>query len=99
MRCQVFLQQPHKQSNYFTRNSILGASVILSLGNRAAWGTNVPDECLSVPTWGSYVDGGYNFASFDPNKPSQVIKRDKADAILNAGLPPIEDNGYVCPND
>ena len=77
----------------FTRNALVGSAVLLSLGNRAAWGQAVPDECLSLPTWNSYTPG-VGFASLSPNN---ADKLDKADNIYNKGVDLDTYPGYACP--
>ncbi len=82
----------------FTRNALAGGAVMLSLGNRAAWGQMV-DDCLSEPTWNSWVNGGDMFVSFDVNNPAQVEKDMKAKNIRAKGVWEREIQGvkYICP--
>ena len=83
----------------FTRNALVGGTVMLSLSNRAAWGQGMVDNCLSEPTWTSWVNGGDMFVSFDENNPAQVEKDLKAQNIRAAGVWEREVQGvtYICP--
>jgi len=80
----------------FTRNALIGGTVLLSLGNRAAWANAVPGECLSQETWTSYVTNNYTFASLQPGHGDRQMV---ADDILAAGTPPDTTThpGFVCP--
>lgn len=53
----------------FTRNAIAGSAVILSLGNRSAWGAKVdPANCMSVATLNSFNPNiAEGFASMPPD--------------------------------
>jgi len=58
----------------FTRGAVLGGAVVLSLGNRAAWSTEVP-VCLSANTLASaqnYLAAGGVHASMSPSTRSQI---------------------------
>ena len=82
----------------FTRNALAGGTVMLSLGNRAAWGQRV-DDSLSEPTWTSWVNGGEMFVSFDENNLAQVEKDANAQTIRAAGVLERDILGikYICP--
>ena len=41
----------------FTRQAIMGGAVLFSLGNRPAWGQDLPVGCISVATWASVAAG------------------------------------------
>ena len=88
-------QELNPSRRRFTRNGFIGSAVILSLGSRAAWGQTAGAECLSVATWGSYVDGGMEFASLQPGNQQ---KSDIADTIRDADFVDFESSpGYACP--
>ena len=55
-------QNPNRRR--FTRNAVVGSSVLLSLGNRAAWG--VTPGCMSVMTLNSFDANSGTFASLPP---------------------------------
>ena len=62
----------------FTRNAIVGSAVMLTLGNRAAWGDgtggDAPVQCVSTPTLLSYRAFGENFSSAHPQAMQDDIK-------------------------
>lgn len=72
---------------------------MLSLGNRSVWGQGMLDNCLSKPTWDSWVAGGDMFASLHPEDSSQAEKDLIAQNIRKAGPMDVEVQGmeYVCP--
>ena len=80
----------------FTRNAAVGGTVLLSLANRAAWGQDVPPECLSTDHWASYVDqGGAAVASATPGT---ADKAEAARLIESADCQDYESfPGNVCP--
>ena len=87
---------PASSRRRFTRNALVGSSVVLPLGNRPAWGQIDPlDGCLSVN----------HFASFDPvhvslgpNEPENDQKyQDFLNIVNNTGVDPDSPEGYVCP--
>jgi hypothetical protein len=88
---------PSATRRRFAKNAIVGSAVLLSLGNRTAWGRAVPEECLSMTTWDSFTDGGFAFASYDPNNASQSDKLTKANKIVADGLDDTSFPGYACP--
>ena len=79
----------------FTRNALVGGSVVLSLGNRSAWGQiGAPEGCLSVNHFASFDTG---IVSLGPNQPENDAKYDDFMTILNRGVDPESPEGYVCP--
>lgn len=82
----------------FTRNAIVGSSVLLSLTNRAAWGYTglYTGQCMSGPTWASFTGNGNAFASLQPDHlHSDEFGRDILE--LNASSTPIEGD-VSCPD-
>jgi hypothetical protein len=47
---------PEATRRRFARNAIAGSAVLLSLGNRAAWGQDI--TCVSTPTFESFAANG-----------------------------------------
>ena len=41
----------------FTRNALVGSAVLLTLGNRSAWGADVVKACISTNVLVSYANG------------------------------------------
>lgn len=53
----------------FTRNTVVGSAVLLSLGNRTAWGARNNDgTCLSASLLASFVAAGNTLGSFAPRQ-------------------------------
>ena len=69
-------QSPDSSRRRFTRNAVLGGAVLLSLGNRAAWGYtgNHVGECMSGPTLASFTLNGNQFASFNPAHDAELAQ-------------------------
>ncbi len=67
----------------FTRGAVLGGAVVLSLGNRAAWSTEVTPVCLSANTLASAVNYRAGLgASMSPVTQGQI---DEYDRLVQAG--------------
>mgnify|MGYP003703312193 CR=1 FL=1 len=76
-------QLPDANRRRFSRNAIMGSAVVLSLGNRAAWGQTI--GCMSVMTLESFnPDTG--FASAHPGRLGH--DEDLARQIHEIGAPP-----------
>jgi hypothetical protein len=58
----------------FTRNAIAGSAVLLSLGNRGAWGQVVNPNCMSVSTLNSFNPTRYPDRGFASQPPGGVNK-------------------------
>jgi hypothetical protein len=56
----------------FTRHSIVGSAVFLSLGNRAAWSKDNRDACMSTMLMESYLNFPAAFASSHPDLVDQA---------------------------
>jgi hypothetical protein len=55
------------QRRHFSRNALAGSAVLLSLGNRNAWGQTI--DCMSVATINSFDPATGMFASAPPGRP------------------------------
>jgi hypothetical protein len=88
---------PDPARRRFTRNALVGSAVIVSLGNRAAWGYtgNNVGACMSGPTLASFATNGNTFASFNPNH-DETVAQDIVDLLGNTG--PIGNRHSVCPD-
>jgi hypothetical protein len=58
-------QDPHRR--HFSRNALAGSAVLLSLGNRSAWGQTV--DCMSLTTINSFDPTTGMFASAPGGRP------------------------------
>ena len=63
----------------FTRNAVVGSAVLVSLGNRAAWGQDPGETCMSATILASFVANGNKFASMHPGHETGI-----AEEIVNA---------------
>ena len=66
----------------FTRGAVLGGAVVLSLGNRAAWSTEVAPVCLSANTLASaanYATGTH--ASMNPVNQAKIVEYRRLEAM------------------
>jgi hypothetical protein len=59
------LQDPNRR--HFSRTALAGSAVLLSLGNRSAWGQTI--DCMSVTTINSFDPTTGMFASAPAGKP------------------------------
>ena len=91
---------PNPTRRRFARQAIVGSTVLLSLGNRTAWGADwVTENCISQNTWLSYAPG-VGFASVNPGQVSKLTIAEDIDNGVSADrpkppgldIPP----GYVC---
>ncbi|CAA0123455.1 Uncharacterised protein [Halioglobus japonicus] len=60
-------QVPDPSRRRFSRSAIAGSAVLLSLGNRAAWGQTV--GCMSVATLNSFDPATQHFVSAPAGRP------------------------------
>ena len=77
-------QVPDPGRRRFSRSAIAGSAVLLSLGNRAAWGQTV--GCMSVATLNSFDPGTQNFVSAPAGRPEH--NEDLASEIHRISSPP-----------
>ena len=79
------LQDPSRRM--FSRGALAGSAVLLSLGNRAAWGQ--PIGCMSLTTLNSFDPGSQMFVS----APSGILRpdhnEDLAAELHRIGDPPL----------
>ena len=70
----------------FTRNALVGSAVLLTLGNRAAWGDPL-NVSISANLWASYVNGGQNInnASYSPEQKSDILQFESCLEDYNPG--------------
>jgi hypothetical protein len=76
------LQDPNRRR--FSRSALTGSAVVLSLGNRSAWGQTV--DCMSVTTINSFDPTTGMFASAPTGRPDH--NEDLAAEIHRISLPP-----------
>jgi hypothetical protein len=76
------LQDPNRRR--FSRSALTGSAVLLSLGNRSAWGQTV--DCMSVTTINSFDPTTGMFASAPAGRPGH--NEDLAAEIHRLSLPP-----------
>ena len=78
----------------FTRNVLVGSAVLLTLGNRAAWGAS--SACISPNVWASYTEGGTPLASFNPEQQADIIEYESHLSQAQPGNPQCEEGliGY-----
>jgi len=70
----------------FSRSALLGSAVLLSLGNRAAWGQDQTIGCMSLATLNSFNPDTGMFISAPAGRPER--NKDLAAAIHNISDPP-----------
>lgn len=58
----------------FSRSAIVGSAVLLSLGNRAAWGGGATVGCMSVATLNSFNPSTGHFVSAPAGRPEHNEK-------------------------
>jgi hypothetical protein len=68
----------------FSRNALASSAVLLSLGNRVAWGQTI--DCMSVTTINSFNPATRPFASAPAGRPDH--NENLAAEIHRIGLPP-----------
>jgi hypothetical protein len=77
-------QLPDPSRRRFSRSAIAGSAVLLSLGNRAAWGGQV--GCMSLATLNSFNPATGNFMSAPGTRPDHNV--DLAQKIHDISNPP-----------
>ena len=77
-------EAPNTSRRRFSRSAIAGSAVLLSLGNRAAWGAQV--GCMSVATLNSFNPATGNFMSAPGARPAHNV--DLAAKIHEISNPP-----------
>jgi hypothetical protein len=71
----------------FSRSALVGSAVLLSLGNRAAWGGDQTVGCMSIATLNSFNPGKHDFISAPAGlRPGH--NRPLADQIRSISSPP-----------
>jgi hypothetical protein len=63
------MQVPDPARRRFSRSAIVGSAVLLSLGNRAAWGTSNVVGCMSLATINSFDPTKNAFVSAPAGRP------------------------------
>ena len=73
---------PNSARRRFTRHAVVGSAVVLSLGNRAAWGAKEIGPCLSVSIWHSITGADANDFAMSAS-PDHVEKAQDIYRVLN----------------
>lgn len=89
------LEQQSQSRRDFARRAAVGGAVLLTLGNRAAWGAKKEKICISQEGWESYVSGNFQLseAAVDGHY-DEVLKF--ADYVESSGKKPKLENGEYC---